>query len=101
MHDIVCPKDNEKELISMAIKLGYNGVCLVYDSAGKLIKNKDLLKEIGLKLHFGLSYNSEKKIHDIVVARASGKSRAILERKEADIIYDFENSMRQDYIHHR
>ena len=30
--DIVFPKDNEKKLINMAIRLGYSNLYLIYDS---------------------------------------------------------------------
>lgn len=101
MHDIVFPKGNEKEFILMAARLGYDGLCFVYDSAGELIKSKEELKSSKLKLFFGLTHKPKEKVHDIIVMKASGRARDVLERKEADIIYAFEDNLKQDYIHHR
>ncbi len=101
MRDVVFPEGNEKEFISMASRLGYNGLCFVYGSADDLIKSKEKLKKSKLKLFFGLKQKSKNKCYDLVAAKASGKSREMLERKEVDIVYDFENSLKADYIHHR
>lgn len=101
MYDVVFPQRNEEEFISMAVKLGYTGLCFVYDSADELIKNKEKLKKTKIKLLFGLKFKSKRKVYDFIVAKASGKSRDILERRKADIIYDFEKNAREDYIHHR
>lgn len=100
MYDIVFPCNNEKEFIPMAIKLGYNGLCFVYGSVDEMNKNKKKFGDSKLKLLFGLSFKSKEKV-DVVAVKASNNSRDILERRKADIIYDFEKSSRSDYIHHR
>lgn len=99
--DIIFPKENEKKFILIASRLGYTGLCFVYDSADELIKSKEKLKQSKLKLFFGLKVKSKNKKDNIIVMKASGKSREVLERKGADIIYGFEDSLQSDYIHHR
>ncbi len=101
MIDLVFPKNNEKEFISMSVKLGYSGLCFVYNSVDELIRNKEKLKKSKSKLLFGLKFESKEKVYDFIITRASGKSRQILEKGKADIIYDFEKGSREDYIHHR
>jgi len=101
MYDVVFPKNNEKEFISIAAKLGYGGLCFVYNSVDEFIRNKERFKKSNLKLLFGLKFESKEKVYDFIITKASGKSRQILERGKADIIYDFEKSSREDYIHHR
>ena len=100
MYDVVFPCNNEKEFMSMAIKLGYGGLCFIYDSADELIKNKEKFRDSKLKLLFGLKFKSKEKV-DVVAVKAPNNSREVLERGKADIIYDFEKSSRADYIHHR
>lgn len=79
MIDIVFPKDNAKEFIMIAEKLGHNGLVLVYD------KHKDvsgLQKETGLKLYL----TTAKKI-----IKNKGDARQLFEKSKNAIIFDLEN----------
>lgn len=100
MKDVVFPRNNEEEFISMAFKLGYDELCFVYDSIEELNRKKKMIKNKQLKLCFGLDLKSRKK-NSLVVDKASGNSREVIESKNADIIYGFEIITKKDYIHHR
>lgn len=79
MIDIVFPKDNEKEFISIAEKLGLAGLLFVYD------KKKDishLQKETKLKLFA----TTAKK-----VVKNTGDARNLLEKSKNILIYNLED----------
>src|SRR3989338_8228398 len=101
MYDIVFPRGNEEELVLTAARLGYSGLCLVYDSSHELAKSREKLKQDKIKLFFGVRKRDRESAGAVVFSKASGKSRSTIERKEADVVYDFENNLRGDYLHHR
>jgi RNase P/RNase MRP subunit p30 len=105
MIDIVFPKDNEKEFISMAERLGLEGLVFVYSapkdishfqkgtklklSSGILCKPEDVRKYKGKFLTLVESPEDQERI------------RHIIEQVRPDMIFNLEFSRRKDFIHHR
>lgn len=114
MIDIVFPRGNEKELLITAKTLGYKGIVFTYlpqdmilfERLDKSIKeDKDVCVYLGVlmppkKLVSGNIFDIRKKA-DLIIVESSEYDRQILESKKADVIYDFENQHRQDFLHHR
>ncbi len=79
MIDIVFPKENEKEFIMIAEKLGHSGLIFVYD------KPKDILQlQTGTKIK--LFSTTAKKI-----IQTRGDARPLFEKTKNAIIYGLEN----------
>lgn len=53
MIDVVMPKNNEEELAKTAKKLGYGGLCFLYEKAGseKTAMAKDIGEELGISIY--------------------------------------------------
>lgn len=112
MIDIVIPYNNEKEFISIAEKLGYKGLCFLYDFSTYLIKKEKIneIKDNKIKIHRGILANN-KNIHKIknklkdenifVAIKSDINDREIIEGSKADIIFSFENDTKRDFIHQR
>jgi len=105
MIDIVIPNNNEEEFIVMAEKLGYTGLCFLYDSndyMNKQFENKKIKIEIGV---LGDNKNIDKikgKNEKVFVAvKSSNNDKEIMERSKADMIFSFEDALRRDFIHQR
>ncbi len=105
--DIVFPKDNEKKLINMAIRLGYSTLYLVYDSKEDFAKIKIKLEELKdkeIKLKIGVKTNIKNinkfRKFDITLIEASDKSRYIIENSKPNLIYNLELIGRKDFMHH-
>ena len=86
MIDIVIPNNNEEEFIVMAEKLGYTGLCFLYDSndyMNKQFENKKIKIEIGV---LGDNKNIDKikgKNEKVFVAvKSSNNDKEIMERSK-------------------
>ncbi len=97
--DIVFPKNNEKEFIEMAQRLGYGSLCFVYDRPDT--------KKYSTRLHIykgvlatvrtvGRFRNS-----DLVLVKSSGQDRLAVEKAKPDVIFSLEGSKKSDFIHQR
>lgn len=105
MIDIVFPKGNEKEFISIAKRLGLKGLCLVYDRPTDIASFQ---KDSDLKLISGVLCSPDDvrkyKGKHMTICRApddQSKIRTIIEQSKPDIIYGLESARRKDFIHHR
>jgi RNase P/RNase MRP subunit p30 len=112
--DIVIPQNNEKELISMAKKLGYQSILLLYDFED-YIRDKHAFKvsEIGIKINIGVLTDNKTVIKAREKLRKSYSPKqliatsepldllGLLEQSKADIIFGLENSPRNDFMHQR
>lgn len=87
MIDIVFPKNDEKEFIQIAEKLGYSSIVFAYQ--GK-IPNLDLKTKVKI-------YTSR----NIRIAKATGDDRHAIEKKNIDLIYGLEEAQKRDFMHHR
>ncbi len=102
MRDIVFPKNNEKEFISLAEKLGYNELIFVYDQ-------KNLKKQIfktKIKIIFGVKTNPKqiqkaRNKSDFVIVEADEHSRMAFENKHVSLIYALEKLEKHDHMHFR
>lgn len=92
--DVVRPDGNEEEFIDMAKKLGVKGLVFLHDkdSEVKDIDSKDV------KIYSGVAGSVAKKKLDY---RFSTGERAHFENKNTDVIFDIENSLKQDKTHYR
>lgn len=109
--DIVFPKKNEKDFILLAEKLSYSSLCFVYNFAPDITKKKyeinELQKTTEVKLFFGLksdfsNIRKAKGICDFVLVKSdTEKDQQILEKQNADMMFDFELALRKDKIHYR
>jgi|TARA_Y100000310_G_scaffold226034_1_gene228114 hypothetical protein len=99
--DIVFPKNNEKEFIEIAEKLGHKSLCFVYRL--KRFKNSYDSK---IKLNFGVlaepnEVRKAKKLSEFVFIKSSDKDRAIMENNRNLFLFGLEKAARHDFIHHR
>ena len=105
MIDIVIPTNNEEEFIVMAEKLGYTGLCFLYDFndyMNKQFENKKIKIDIGVlgdKRNIDKIKRKNEKI--FVVVKSSNNDKEIMERSKADMIFSFEDTLRKDFIHQR
>lgn len=98
--DIVFPKDNEKKLINIAIRLGYSRLYLIYDHEDeKKIKNDNIEIKTGVKADLK-NINKFRKA-DFVLMESSEKLRHMIEKNKPDIIYNIELVGKKDFMHHR
>jgi len=104
--DIVFPNNNEEEFISMAFKLGYNGLCFVYIDIKDTDKIKEkidnLQKNTKINLFFGFKCEEIKKIkNNLTFIKSSYNIQKTLEKGKFDVLYGTEDVFKKDYIHHR
>ena len=107
--DIVIPKNNEEEFISMAEKLGYNELYFLYGFNDYLDKGKIEIKNRKIKINIGVlidnkNINKVRKLKNenvFVVAKSSGNDKEVIEKLKPNIIFSFEGSLRKDFIHQR
>lgn len=113
--DIVFPDKNERKFLEIGAKLGYGGVCFVYDYQKKselLLLHERLNKLDGKKLpkiFFGLSakpteVNKVKKLADLVVVKpleSEKQNRYVVEKTKTDILFGLEQQKKPDSMHHR
>lgn len=89
--DIVFPRNNEKEYIELAQKLGYSGLVFCYTKDPVPVLKTDFPHKSILLGRSGV----------LRVVASTETIRGVIERKHADLIYNFEVNTRKDYIHHR
>jgi RNase P/RNase MRP subunit p30 len=107
-YDIVFPKNNEKDFISIAEKLDIDGLVFTYPYVDKKTsasaKSKIVLLQkttkIKLKIAFEATGTKIYKVHDIneiVIAKASENSRDVIARYMPNVAYDLELSAQKDF----
>jgi RNase P/RNase MRP subunit p30 len=99
---IVFPEKNEEKFVEMAARLGIDELVFVYNL--KEFVRKEFDGEV--KIKFGiLAKSSEiqkaKNKADLVLYECDEDARHVIEKFKPDIIFNFENSSRKDFIHHR
>ncbi|MFO8015538.1 MAG: RNase P subunit p30 family protein [Candidatus Woesearchaeota archaeon] len=102
MIDVIRPRNNEKDLISMAEKLGYSGLCFLYDRPDR--KTRDLVaglqKSTGLKLYIGSGRASPNA--DLVFTDINDKNpRQAMEDGNVDAVHGFEKIRARDRTNQR
>ena len=90
--DIVFPRNNEQEFALLAKKLGYTGLVCCYSKIPEKIP-KTVLPLVCIDMN--------KPKGALRILPASDKTRAMIEMKQADLIFDFEATGKKEYIHHR
>lgn len=108
--DIALPKNNETEFIEVAAKLGIKKLIFLYDfdecNKNKIcekinaIPNKKISIQIGLivnKKNINKAYKESK----LLVAKSSDNDRLLIESKKINMIYEFEDVNRKDFLHQR
>ncbi len=104
MIDIVFPKDNERDFIEMALRLGYKNLCFIYASA-KDLENIKKFQEYKINLFSGLLSKPEDVFRirnkaDLILVKSSDKDRFSLEKAKPDILFGLGNKGR-DTMHYR
>lgn len=107
--DVVFPDGNEEEFIELASKLGYNGLCFVYNydkSRDYEEKIKKLQKNTKLKLNYSFiislkDINKIKKTKALILIKSSAKDRFVIEKNKANVLFALEEHAEKDFIHHR
>ena len=110
--DIVFPNNNEKEFVDLAQKLGWDGICFVYDT----LKDKNVIDKI-LKLNKlkipsqfnvfnGLLINQKtihkyKKKTNLTIISVNDNARKTVEQIKPNLIFNQENVDKSDFIHQR
>jgi len=104
MIDIVIPNKNEEEFILMAEKLGYSGLCFLYnfeDYINDKKFNKNKIKVYNGVLAGNKDMNKIKDKKVFVAVKSSNNDRDVIEKSKANIIFSFEDNTRKDFIHQR
>lgn len=111
MIDFVIPNNNQGEFIAMAEKLGYKGLCFLYninDYSDKQkrskLKNTNINVDVGILADNTNIYKLKNKLKNkkaLVAVKSSVNDRSIMERLKPDIIFSFEENIRKDFIHQR
>jgi|TARA_B100002003_G_C14113755_1_gene535719 RNase P/RNase MRP subunit p30 len=108
MIDIVIPRDNEKEFISIAEKLGYKELMFLYSLNAfqnkKTFENKKIKAKIGILADSRNIYNLKNKLKDkktLIAVKSFGNDREIIEKSYADLIFSIESVGHKDFIHQR
>jgi len=110
--DVVFPKGNEEKFISVAEKLGYSGVCFVYDFSSadvkkiqqKIEKLRKKSKKVNVYLGFVANAGNCAKARnscELVLLKSSDKNHDNLEKKDFDVIFDLEMNPMKDTMHYR
>ena len=107
--DVVFPNGNEEDFIELAPRLGYGGLCFVYNydkNKNFEEKLKTLQRKTKLKLNYGLlvslkDINKIKKNGILIFIKSSLKDRFVIEKKKADVLFGLEEQSTRDFIHHR
>tara|TARA_Y100000294_G_scaffold45400_1_gene41930 strand:+ start:9001 stop:9606 length:606 start_codon:yes stop_codon:yes gene_type:complete len=109
MIDIAIPKNNEEDFVAIAEKLGYKGLCFLYNYNDYLNKQKNFETK-KIKIYRGVLAEN-KNINKIkskpknekvfVVVRSSSDDRKIMEGSKAHMIFSFEDNIKRDFIHQR
>jgi RNase P/RNase MRP subunit p30 len=105
--DICFPKNNEKDFIEVALKLGTKSLIFVYDFKDLKtyeFQKKELLKLTELKVDIGItvdekSINKVSLIDDYIFCKTPPLS--LIDHKKSYILYNFELLERSDFLHHR
>jgi len=101
MMDIIFPKNNEKEFIKTALKLGYKNICFLYDYKAKIKKIKEKNLDIFSGIITGPAEMKKARNADLIVVKSSEKDRHVFEKAKPDLIFDLELKAKKDFIHHR
>ena len=107
MMDIAIPNGNEDLFISMAERLGYRELMLLYDSS-KFAEMQNIQPNSKIKISFGIlaqqrdmqKIKSKFKGH-FIAAKSSDSDRDIMEKQYADLIFSLEEASRKDFMHQR
>lgn len=112
--DIVFPENNEKKFIELALKLGYDGLCFVYEFKTKTSfvlqaeKIEKLKQKTELVLFIGALTKSKhtssaRPLSDLVIVSASSQkeNRYVLEKPRADLLFGLELEPKNDSMHHK
>jgi len=106
--DIVFPSKNEGELVSVAEKLGYSGLCFVYDYQKDVNILRQGLEKLDtkLKIYLGLlaepaDVRNAAKVCELVLVKGSAKNHDVLEKLPVDILFGSEFFMKRDAMHYR
>ena len=110
MIDITIPNNNEEEFITIAEKLGYRGLCFLYDFISYSNKQEKSGKNEKIKIYTGILadgkniYKIKSKLKNekvFVAAKSSDDDREIIKQAKADMVFSFEDNAKKDFIHHR
>jgi RNase P/RNase MRP subunit p30 len=103
--DFVCPKNNEREFLDMAKRLGYNELWFVYEfQPGFKVPN--LPEEQGIVVHHAIIAKEKdiqraKSLSRMVVARSSEDDRPLIESKKPNMLIELEQRRKRDSFHMR
>lgn len=109
MIDIVIPNNNEEDFIAIAEKLGYNGLCFLYDFSEYSGKKKKFGNN-KIKIHTGILANNKnlnkikselKNEKTFVAVKSSDSDKDIMGKLKPNIIFSFEDNIKRDFIHQR
>jgi RNase P/RNase MRP subunit p30 len=109
--DIIFPKANEKDFLALAERLSIPALvfCYFYNPKNDCRASLEMIKKLRAKtktqLYFGLVAKEAdtmraRKLADIVLVKATAENRPLLEKKEADCIFELENGPKSDKMHY-
>ena len=103
--DIVYPKNNEKEFVEIAEKIGVEGLVFVYPYS-KSIKEENKKMSSNINICSGILADHKTALKSkvgagLVLVKSSAKDRFVFEKIKPDVIFDLEFGERADFMHHR
>ncbi|MBU90732.1 hypothetical protein CMO94_04270 [Candidatus Woesearchaeota archaeon] len=111
MIDIVIPNNNEEEFILVAEKLGFKGICFLYEFNDYSAKQEKFVNNgKKIKIYNGILANHKdirkistklKGANVFIAVKSSNNDREIIEKSSADLIFSLEENTRRDFIHQR
>lgn len=110
--DLIFARNNEKEFIEIADRLGIDGICFIYNFKNKndFLQNQDKVNKLQerteIKLFTGLIADSKniskaKKLSKIVIYKSTGNDRHAIEKSKANAVFGLETIAIRDSMHHR
>ena len=103
MVDVIIPKNNEKEFIEIAEKLGKKKLIFLYEL--KEYKKIKLDHKTKIKLEKGLLLINNKELNkipkDTKFVFVKNPTREMIENKKITHVFNLEDQQKADFIHHR
>jgi len=110
--DLVLAKNNEKEFIEIADRLGIDGICFIYNFKNKndFFQNQEKINKLQekteIKLFIGLIADSKniskaKKLAKLIIYKSAGNDRHAIEKSKANVVFDLGTIAARDSMHHR
>ena len=101
MKDIVFPRNNESEFISLARKLGYDELVFVYEDDNDFYKKPAKVKITNVLICHPKKVEKCRQKSELVLVQSSENDRFVLEKTKAYMLFGVEATTERDPTHQR